>query len=729
LKTSQLGLVPILMLATRPAAAHDAKSPTPEEMAPIIIPSAATSQSDFAKRLSLTCEALDSTELRRLVAANAQKLGAKAKGKTDPRPNVPPTLKRLAVEKPPAGPGDAPEPSQTAIDAMVSLHETCQHIETGLKLTDDDVANLKGFREDAAGSHERIGAFLKAGGTQKESSSTAEAVSAGSLEAEIIKGLTKFIYERAKLEGVNYLRGQLVAKLCTDDTKRPHPELPRLLLPATCGAIKTTDAKVALSAMGTYLATAARKDLEQMPDRALAYDLHMVNGAARSETREVLFAGRLALAYYRAVTSGRTPLDVARSMHAIVIPSSVAGHDTKIFQAVRRASHFIDAIAAQDGWSSVTSPTVPRARYYALGVLFSLEEAFTQDKLKPSLNAQVIAAQIPVVAQYLADVVALFNRAKAATQTITAAASATNGDFKGATATASDTGKGLTVRDFTLTATQTLHTMIRGGSALASALKVENSVTAKFENLLSVFELGEALLNHATPSEILVLATDVLMEVRQIAQVANDESASSVLSNLQQFLALVAQIAQAKSADEVASILEAAAVPASTYEVKYEHAMVAVGALAGVSGGFEWVRATGDSWSRAPIMGALAPVGITLSTALSSKWHIGGMLSVIDLGSLVSSRFSEDTKTNEAMTGMTTVKTDPQLKLANVFAPGVFGILGIGGSPLVLTMGGQVVPSAREVVTTLAGGSQTSSTRPAIQLLLGLAVDVPIFAF
>ena len=158
--------------------------------------------------------------------------------------------------------------------------------------------------------------------------------------------------------------------------------------------------------------------------------------------------------------------------------------------------------------------------------------------------------------------------------------------------------------------------------------------------------------------------------------------------------------------------------------------MVAVGALAGVSGGAEWVRTNGSGWSTGGVVGAFAPIGLTASTPLGTWFHAGVMVSVLNLGALVSARFSQDLKTTTTAAGTTTttVQTDPEVKFSNVLAPGAFVTLGIARSPFVLSVGGQVVPVARQLTTVDPSGNASTSTAPAIQLIGSLSVDVPIFS-
>lgn len=127
------------------------------------------------------------------------------------------------------------------------------------------------------------------------------------------------------------------------------------------------------------------------------------------------------------------------------------------------------------------------------------------------------------------------------------------------------------------------------------------------------------------------------------------------------------------------------------------------------------------------MVGAFAPVGLTASAPFCGYFHGGVMLSVINLGSLVSARFSQDAMTSGGTT--MTVESTQQVKFANVFTPGLFLTLGIARSPFMLSVGSQVIPVGRELVTTAVDGTTTSSNVPAIQFIGALSMDVPIFAF
>ena len=708
-----LPLLPLLLLLpaatarAQPASAPPAgpAQPTPADLAPIAIPSGVAPSSDFALRLGRACGALRAQGASVAPAARAFQLAPLGTGEDPGR----------------AGRGLP----AAASEALAGLHATCDQIETGQRLSALDLDNLRAFRKDPAFAEARIAQLLKSATATPQGTVAPSLPSAGSLEAEVIAGLAAFIYDRAKQEAVLYLGRELGQRLCTG--------INRLFFSDLCLAIDGSDPPLSLSAMGSYLATAARRDLERLPDKALAYQLFRLPAAAPAAARESLVAARLGLAYFRAVASGRTPVDVGRALHRL--PVTTPGATAMVFGATARASELLDAVVAQEGWSDVSSATDAVARRYALGAIFSLEDLFREDGLAfPAPNPDQIAALVPLVARYLAEARALSERAQRALASLRKppAPAARRGDFTpadgggGSGGGGGDGDGGLTARDYLAATTQTLQGTLQAGVAVAQKLGVLGpEAAATVTRVAEVVELGEQLVWGKSPSEMVIVGLDLL--VRLSAELHDPTVAAAtgqVIGDLKAVVVLTSQIAQAESADEVAKILEAAAAPASTYEAKYRRGMVALGALVGASAGVEALHVNGAGWITGGVAGAFAPVGITASTPTASgKWHFGALLSVINLGGLVSTRFSEDTRTGAG--GMTTtVKADPAIKLANVFAPGLFLTLGLYGSPFTLSAGGQVVPQAREVET---GGSTT--TTAAVQMIATLSVDVPILTF
>jgi hypothetical protein len=540
------------------------------------------------------------------------------------------------------------------------------------------------------------------------------------LESNIITGLAQFVYDRAKEEATLYLSQQLTKQLCSGDRI--------LFFSATCVALGKVDPPLSLSALGSFLATAARRDLRQLPDKTLAYEYVKLPADAPREVRDALIAGRLGLAYFRAVGDGRLPMDVARSLHHL--PSTTPGADTDSFGVVGRASELLDAVQAQVGWNTIESVDDSRIPFYALGAIFTLEDFFTADKIKfPAPNGDKLAEVIPVVARFLVDTKTLVDQIEHILNVLkTPQVKPDNGDVQVADkpAPADETGAPATVADFMLAAAKMLNRTLQDGVTIGKklgAIKDEQAVSVA--GIADVFEVGEQIVGGQSPSVLVTATVAMLDDISDRLKLP-----SPIADDLRALIALVTQVAQARSADEVAKVLEAGAAPTSTYATKYRHGVIALGALVGASGGYESVRTSGGEWSRAFTVGAFGPIGLTASEPLLDWFHIGVMLSVINVGSLVSTRFGDDTKmVGGGSAGATpvTVQNDPPLKFANVFSPGLFVTLGLFQSPFILGIGGQVVPQARQLVA--ADGSMTTSPATAVQGLLTLSLDVPIFKF
>jgi hypothetical protein len=530
------------------------------------------------------------------------------------------------------------------------------------------------------------------------------------------------VYDRAKTEATLYFTKQLSKQLCEGGHQ--------LLFPTICVALAKTTPSIPLGAMGTYLAAAARTDLGQLPDRTLAYALHDLAADPTAPAREPLFGARIALAYYGTVRSGRTPIDVARSLHGIQVSDKVVGHDTEVFKATKVLSELLDAAQAQKGWTEISlgpgNTVTPIVTCYGLGAFFTFEKAYSVDGTPfGPIAADKIAEMIPVVAGYLLDAAALVNRAKLAKSALsTVPAVSSGGNFVSSAVSqgGASAASGLTARDYAIATTQTIEQTLQVGLRVLSGLgvQVNPNVRTVVNDVDAVVQIGEQVLSGQSPGDLVI---NTIALIQQLTNAAAGSPPPRALADIQQLLALIAQIADAKSADEVAAAITAAAAPASTYELKYANSMVAIGAMAGVSAGFETVRANASAHSSGAVIGAFAPVGLTASTPFGDDFHASLTLSVINLGALVSTRFSQDTK------GTTTVDAAPQVKLANVLAPGLFVSIGLWKSPFVLAVGGQVIPIGRQLSTTAADGTTSTSTTPAIQLVGSLSVDVPILTF
>jgi hypothetical protein len=198
---------------------------------------------------------------------------------------------------------------------------------------------------------------------------------------------------------------------------------------------------------------------------------------------------------------------------------------------------------------------------------------------------------------------------------------------------------------------------------------------------------------------------------------------SPAVQKVEKILPFVTQLAQAKSAEEAANVIEAAAVPVSTFEVKSKRNFVAINALAGVTGGGEFTDI--GKASASGFVGPFAPVGVNATTP-TCFGHFGGFVSVLNLGALVAARFKDDTGPPASDGTQTEVSSTTKVDFINVLSPGAFITFGLGSSPFMLGTGVQVIP-ARRVTKIAPNGTRSDDSIPAVQALLFGAVDVPIF--
>ncbi len=123
------------------------------------------------------------------------------------------------------------------------------------------------------------------------------------------------------------------------------------------------------------------------------------------------------------------------------------------------------------------------------------------------------------------------------------------------------------------------------------------------------------------------------------------------------FLSLAANLAGAKDGNDVETALEAFADPVGAYRIKREGlSKFAINSYLGINSGAEFI----ESKKPGAQYGVFAPVGIEWSFSD----YTGLFLSILDLGSMVSYRFSEDDAVNEA----------PNETFRQVITPGAFFI-------------------------------------------------------
>lgn len=689
----------ILLAMAGMTATAQAGAPSASDLAPLDIPNRPLRTEKFAAKLFEACRAVAM------------------------RPSPPP-LKLDVAALADAAKADA------VLDGWAA---TCDAI-TKLALTPGDLANLREFRKDPEGARMAILTAAK----QKAKPAGAVPVAPGdlgALGADLVQGLANFIYQRAKAEALLYLQQRLKDTLCTAQ-RRP-------FFRNLCTVFDNANGVVSLASMGTFLTVAARKDLAAFPDTALAYGLYEgMQGTDKSPQSllDAMTAARLGLAVYRSVQAGRTPLDALRSLHLAQPPKYASA---AVLNAVDVASGLVDAIVEEDGWDDPAASDAAHLPFYAVAVLLRLDrmklvklDIFTKaDAARSGLGKAValvarlstdlsnLKSQMTVLAEQTPKPTASGDAGNMIPPD--AARNMTPPDAVHAVAAAAPTATSIQsfARQYASLASVSLQTVIADGGDFASALGlIDDGTRNQLLQVTALMQAAELALAAATPTDAIIASME---GVRKIFDDAG-RPPPQVVQVVTGVVALVAQFAEAKSATDVSNVLEAAAAPISTYETKYRKSVVALNALVGVSGGGEVVSTRGGAPSG--VVGAFAPVGLNATTPFgSNNWHVGAMLSFINLGALVSARFTSDTSSSNGSTN--TVGTNPNVNFLNIVSPGAFVTLGIAGSPLIVGGGAQVLPGGRQVQMTSAGGTPSTQNAASAQFVAFLSADVPLFPF
>ncbi|MBL8680341.1 MAG: hypothetical protein JNK05_14285 [Myxococcales bacterium] len=199
-------------------------------------------------------------------------------------------------------------------------------------------------------------------------------------------------------------------------------------------------------------------------------------------------------------------------------------------------------------------------------------------------------------------------------------------------------------------------------------------------------------------------------------------------------LVLAAEVASAQSAEQVRAALEAVVAPVGSWRMKRRRPMVSLGALVGVGGGAEWTLAGGGIVDPRPVgsVSLLGAVGLDVSFPVRSS-TIGGFLSVVDLGGLMSlptgdlqaTVLGQDGSMRESL-----FQVSPRVSPEQVLSPGLYFRWGIFSTPLVLAVGGSITPAARQVQELRTdGGMPVSQTVSVFRAGAFLSADVTLFPF
>jgi hypothetical protein len=196
-----------------------------------------------------------------------------------------------------------------------------------------------------------------------------------------------------------------------------------------------------------------------------------------------------------------------------------------------------------------------------------------------------------------------------------------------------------------------------------------------------------------------------------------------ILPKLLKYGNLAASIAKAENSDEVQKIIESMALPAGSSSIKRRSQKnVSLNAYLGLSPGASYNTATENIGVN---FGVNAPIGVAFSKGrdtvdsitgkLTKKTSFSFLIVLIDIGALTTYRFG-DPDTEEI----------PEISVANIFSPGVFGVIGAKDSPFSFGFGVQLGPQLQKIDASMA---TTSAGTNIAFLKLFFAVDIPLLNF
>lgn len=523
-------------------------------------------------------------------------------------------------------------------------------------------------------------------------------------EEALIQGLVEFVTNRAKAEAVLYLADKLQRTTCARHAN---------YFPNLCRAVAHADVTMQLSAMGVLLKSASLRDLERMPDVAIAearcgLETGRYKVGSPNLAYEALGGAEVSLAFFRAVQAGREPLQVARSLKD-ARPACREQRCATTFRALEFGSFLVDGMMSQADWQTLSAEDSEPLRWaaYAVGGLLVFEERYSV------AHPETLFPDDETLAK-------AFNDAHRALVELTSSSQRLQkllGNAERPPAAA----------DVALEASRAFAVVIELAAGTAEhwlGPDAQREKTLRVVEDLAVF--GRRLVDQREARDLAIAMTELLMSLETHAP-----GALQLPAPVLRTLPLAVEFANAQSSDEVAKTLEAAAAPVGSYRLKFEQPVLSLNAFVGAGGGYESVR-TEAGVAGSPYVSLLAPVGLhaTWPRPGTHPHHVGVFLSVLDIGNLVAVRLRDV----EGVQGLR-VESPSKVSFAQVLAPGAFFTLGVRSpgelTPFVLGAGVAYAPQGRELVTS-ATNPQTGELEESRSLVgatrfsVFLAVDVTL---
>lgn len=559
-------------------------------------------------------------------------------------------------------------------------------------------------------AREGVDAAEIAGSLQPTAAAPIPMSSTVGLESNLLNGLADFLVTRTKEEAILYLQGEITDTFCKGEAAK--------VIANTCAAIQKLDPTLSITAMGTALNAAARRDLAFLPDGMLRI--------ASDEDKDHFYVYepmRLLFAIVRDALGGRLPLELVRSVYAVPPrlceqQTPPAGADAKCVQAFtvfRLSSASIYAAEASSLDQVAKDPGSHEARI--VGAVLDAESRYQTGGM-PAGTTRTFAFTAIQVQDVLQSFAALGD-------TLT-------GWKQGNDALESVSQPGSTPTDRKrLLGAVVFDVIVRTGRViqdLAPITVADTTALAQVKDTGAAIGASGALGRDIVTEDYGAIPLDaaaLVTSLDSLDSLKKSTALKDVLDELQKFVPLVTEVASAQNSADVSAAFEAAAAPATSFRAKYQRHQFAINALVGGFIGVENPndpsnsRDLGNSTSSGAVAG-FAPVGAEYTFPFCTYFYGGFMASVIDIGALTTARFKSEVSDKQNVT------TSANVTFGQVFSPGLYGLIGLGKSPVVIGGGASYAPALRTLDTVDANGNAVSEKVSAMRYGGFVAVDISI---
>lgn len=261
--------------------------------------------------------------------------------------------------------------------------------------------------------------------------------------------------------------------------------------------------------------------------------------------------------------------------------------------------------------------------------------------------------------------------------------------------------------------------------------KAEKETSEKYKTKLdSLDKFRHQLAKEKDPDKRVKLKNDIqtledLLEpyFEIYSEYINLEKISTVLNSIYKYGSFMASVVEAKTSEDVAKAIEAAALPTGSSRIKRETRFnVSLNSYVGLFVGYEQIRGFDTSGFKVNSFGISAPIGFAISRGHSvffigtgkSGWSTSAFISVIDIGAIAAFRVKDDSTSQV-----------PTIQLQDIISPGLFLSIGIPKCPVSVNFGVQMGPNLRTVTSTVNDYSNSIYMRYSMSVV----VDIPIFNF